>query len=494
MTEPVEAPLEEWQQRWHRLPLVALIFFFLKSVHQLAKQLYQAIPALAGVFIFARDFRDAWPWFAVGILVVFVLAVVLQYLRFTYQVNDQRVQMKQGVFKRTELALDYERIQQADLQIPWYLRWVGRYVVRLESAGAKGQEVILVGLTQPQAELLQQRVQLRGNQATSPQTHTNANSVAQPNTEEGAADFSFTIGKNEVWKIGLIQNPFIAVGLVLAFLVSNERIRNASESALVGFVERFPSKTLALVVLVGGAFLLMALFIAAAIGFAWNKYYGYQLTRNDQRYSYRAGFASPLQRSFSLRKLQTIKIKQGIIARLMHRVTIELAQAGGMAQRQERFLIPILTEQQRQRFVADLGVPSSETTWHRSHKWWISHWLLITFVVPTLIFDWRVGVGATVLVFVLRVLSWRKRGWLINEQWFATRSGVFGFTERWLPISKMQSISWAQGPLQRRLNIASVVVCSAAGHFYVVDIPVQQARQLQQRIIQETASCRRLWM
>src|SRR5262249_12433907 len=53
-------------------------------------------------------------------------------------------------------------------------------------------------------------------------------------------------------------------------------------------------------------------------------------------------------------------------------------------------------------------------------------------------------------------LSFRNLGWARNDQVVVTTTGRLRRTTCWVPLEKVQSVRWAEGPVQRRLHLANV--------------------------------------
>lgn len=478
-------------EKWLRLPPVSLMFFFIKSIEQLVKQGYQMVPSLVVVWVFVERIRSWVPLIAAVAVLVFVLAVVLRYLRFSYQITPARIRVQQGVLKRSELSLDIERIQQADIQLPWYLRPFNLRVVRLESAGSKGQEVVLVGLTEQRAVEIQEAVQAAGAQSAGlnegPELTTST--VAAPSR----ADLELGLPLKEVMKIGLMLNPLLIVGLIVSFIFSNSMTRNMMEEWIEHFSGQFEATLVAVVLLVGVVLGVLLLAVIVSTLFSANTYYNYHLQRFGQRYSYSAGFLSKLTRSFSIRKLQGIVIRQGIIGRLLKRFSGELAQAGGVGVKKERFVIPLLTAEQKQYLLADLKIPN-DTRWTKVHPWTITRWIILPSIAIGALTTIWLGFVAVAVLLVLNYLGWKKRGWYFDGHWLGTRKGLIGSVERWLPAPKMQNIRWRQGPIQKRLGIGHLKIASASVSYHLRDIREQDALAMQAELIELTRTCNLRWM
>ena len=94
--------------------------------------------------------------------------------------------------------------------------------------------------------------------------------------------------------------------------------------------------------------------------------------------------------------------------------------------------------------------------------------------------------GAWLVVDAFVVPAWRMR----VHRWEVTDEAVYAASGWWLqewriaPVSRIQTIDTTQGPLQRRLGLASleVTTASAAGPIMIEGLDAQLARELVDRL------------
>ena len=69
-------------QGWNRLPLIALLAFLISSIRIFVRFLYQAVPALVGVYFALRNHLQFVPYVLAGLLTILLIATFLRYRRF----------------------------------------------------------------------------------------------------------------------------------------------------------------------------------------------------------------------------------------------------------------------------------------------------------------------------------------------------------------------------------------------------------------------------
>lgn len=478
MTEP---------NAWQRLPLLALCFFFLSTIRLMLKHLYQAAPALAAAFIAVSALRPYIPHLLLGLLVLILITTVLRYRRFFYATEANRIRVRQGVLRKVELNLDYDRIQQADIARPFYFRPFQLAILKLQSAGSKAQEVEVAGLRVERALAIQAEILAELS------TDKGAVTTDEHGQEVAATpDFTFRLPPSEVLRIGLMHNIFVVVGVILALLFSNQQVNQRVRERFVAFVEQFPSTSDAILALVAIGIAALVVLILGTIAFHFNKYYGYTLTRVGDRVRYEAGLTSTLTRSFRVQKLQLVDIRQGWMGRLLHRHQIRISQAGNQQKQDGKFVLPCVSPAIHKDFCQDLRLPNAD--WQPVHWLMFPRFVLLFSLLGWLVLDWRAALGLFVGLSLLRWRWWHMFAWHFDGQWLAVRHGLIGSRQQWMPAAKLQHVRMSQGPLQRWFNVSNLTVSTAAGHLQLPYLPTPVAEDLQQQLLRVTRDNYKRWM
>lgn len=482
---------------WKRLPLLALLFFLMSSLRLAVKQGYQALPALVPMFIFLEKFRTYLPLIAAVGLLVLVVATVLRYLRFFYAVerhsDGDRVRVRQGVFNHTDLSLGFDRIQQADVYQPFYLRPFELAVLKLQSAGSKAQEVEIAGLPLAWSRELQQEIlkQSSGTRPASGAASTPDDSaISFPGA--GAPDFELNLPPTEILRVGLMQNVLLVFAVLAGVVFSNQHFNDYVESKIEAYIEGFEA--------LSQAILVMSLWVAAGIVvlvlgtviFYFNQFYNYRLTRHGDKYQYKAGLLSSLSRSFRVYKLQYILVRQGIMGRLIRRRSMRISQAGGFAAMRERFTIPVLNQQNLRACATDLQLP--EPRWHSVHWALATRYILVPAIAAFVLLNlWQASVITLFLIWI-RYRWWKRFQWHYDGKWLGLKTGIFSDKLQWIPAEKAQVISLYRGPVQRLFGLATLRVAGASGTIEVACMKETDAVELKQELVNLVAASRKRWM
>lgn len=498
-------------QTWERVSPLALIYFLFRAV----PGLINLWPALVGIFAAGEEVRALfWSYGLYLLLLLTVASTVLAYWFFRFQVQTDRIQIRSGVFNRKHLVLKYERVQQADIAQPFYLRPFELAVLGLESAGSSQQEVNIPGLSLDRAQTLKSQI-LAYSQAeveAEPADASDARAVTSPEIPE--TDFRLQLSWQEVARYGLMHNSLILFLPLLGPVFDgylprfddwlNSPEGNALRDTGLALFEHQPLVLLAAMATFAVIATVLAIYVIS-VAAALIRYWGYTLTRQRDRYESRAGLTTLRTRGFRLHKLQLVAVRQGFIARLLRRYSISISKAGGGVQQQNesdsRFIIPVLDRASLAAIQQQLDLP--HPSWCRIHWVYLAGGMVFWGLAVTAgacVFAAQRGFhgswGLLILPVVIAVL-WRR--WYCfkydyQNEWISVRKGFLGRTVRHLPTVKIQKISIQQSPWLRPWGLANLTVWSTDGALSVPCIDHRIAEHIQTTVLQAEAEFRGKWM
>jgi putative membrane protein len=256
------------------------------------------------------------------------------------------------------------------------------------------------------------------------------------------------------------------------------------------------------VVLVG---LVLFLIYAISIVLSLIKYWDYTLVVQGERFQYQAGLLNRLASGFRKHKLQTLVVKQSLIARLLNRYSIEVRQTNEANRKQGEinlgFVIPVVTEKQLGDILKILNIQTPE--WKKSipaKMFWDAfiYGGLLTSVVAAIFMVTQIPVwwslGVLLVIVLLSIKNWYSIGYDINQEGFATKQGILGIKTTYVPQIKIQKIQLSQGPIQRLHNTGSVALWSGATLERLNFIPLERLQTERENIIHQIARYRGRWM
>ena len=484
-TEPV---------RWQRVSPVAVVFFALRGLRRLVSEAVSLTPLLLVVIINESLRELALNYGLVAALGLLLVGAVAWYLTFLHAVIGERILLRQGVFRRRTLTLDFQRVQQADVQVPWYYRPFGLAVLTLDSAGASGETVHLSGIPAVRAEALREQIlSVRARADTGPAE------AVEPATE---ADFTLALPRAEILRYGLMHNTLLVI-LPLLAPFSEVLLRRLEVVVEVVAPDWLTAESLsgAQRVLAAGGLLFGILLVLALVSVVLGllRYHGYRLERHGEQFRYRAGLTSVLTRSVRRQRIQMVTVRLSWMGRLLGRHSMVISKVGDLqaGQDTERFVVPVLTDAALARLKPQLALPHSPP-WQPVHagamvigagRWLGFGAVLIGWLalqgVPVVVLA-LIG-GLSVLVTAASALGWWRLRLCRDRDWVGLSQGVFGRTERWLPSARVQSVALLQPLWQRWLGLASLDVRAAGSRITLPWIPRAQAQRWRDELLCEVA-------
>ncbi|WP_347329956.1 PH domain-containing protein [Marinimicrobium locisalis] len=489
------------ESEWQRVSPVSAVYFFLRAIPNLVN----LWPLLAGALAGGEKGRELLLLYGVPLVLITLLVnALVQYWVFRFSVEENRLQIRSGLFHRKRLSLDFERVQQSDIIKPFYFRPLGLATLGFESAGSNQQEVEIPGIPVALAEQLRRRV-------LEHHAHPNGqeNTVPEP-------DYQLSLSAAEVARYGLMHNALLFLAPLAAPL--GQYLGPAMES-WVSWLRKLPwVETLThsgwsafLAALLAGVFFIVVgivLLFAVSMLVAVVYYGNYSLARHGDRFQAHFGLGTHRTRGLRLHKMQRLQITQGMMARLLRRYSVLISKAGhfqqGNAQLSQRFVVPVLTAGGLENLREQFALPRPD--WKPIHPWYIAAYTLtfatlLALTTGAILFPtgqhWAAAVGWALLWYpVLGLLLWRRWSqtrYSIQRDWLAVHRGFIGHKEQWLPTGKLQKIAIQEPPIVRHLGLSHLMVWTTDGPTTIGYLPIATARALRERLLAEVTEFEQAW-
>ena len=280
----------------------------------------------------------------IGLAIVVAVASLLSYWFFRFQIGDDSILIRQGVIKKKQLDIKFDRIQGINTQQnPLYLL-LGLVTVTIDTAGSAGNEGNLPAVTRSFAEALRQRI----GKSLLLEEGDSADS-------EAGAGVLVSLDWRDMIRIGLADRRAL---LVLAFMAplldtADEKI----ETFMTDFVTLAAANGLPIdgtnSAMIGAGLIVVVIliFAAASIAAAFLRYHNFELVLQGDTLRSSGGLLTRHEHSMKLGKIQTLRLQQGVLQRLLkrHRMTARQAVSGGRNRSQKVFVVPVVTSEQADR-------------------------------------------------------------------------------------------------------------------------------------------------
>jgi putative membrane protein len=353
------------------------------------------------------------------VLVTLVLAGgVVSWLVTRWQVADGVLRIETGLVRRQSRRFPLSQVQAIDVVQTGLARVLGLAELRLRMAGADSSGGRLASLPLGEAEQLRQRLlsmaRAPGAARVPAGTSGSADTVAQPDNGVDAGRLLFRVQASRLAvAIALSRTGAIAAGAIAAM-------------ASIVVVTGRPG--------VVASFLPFAIGIVLAVWRQFNSDYGTVVVTAADGLRLRSGLVQTTAETIRPGRVQAVRLVEPLVWRAFGWCRLEVDVAGprqrqgnrSEAQRL-RALVPVGSRAEAEQMIGELlaARPAPSRRAPRNARW----------KAP---------------------LTYHFLAWGGNDQYVVASRGRVCRKTTWVPLEKVQSIRWVQGPVQRRLGLASV--------------------------------------
>ncbi len=481
------APEGAGDQRLHPLSLLFAIAAQVKSL---------LLPGIAVLFFASRGGHGEL-WFML-LFVPAVIATLVRYASYRYRFAPEELVVRHGIVFRNERHIPYARIQNIDLvQNPLH-RLCRVAEVRLETAGGQKPEAVMRVLSLEAVERMRARV-FAGtprSDAAVPLGEVGAGGEASP--ARAPSRPLYAMRSPDVLLFGLISNKgLVVVAAALGVLWQLDAFEGWTDALSRDSLERYqrvlPHPSLAIAGLLGGVALVLLLIVLRLLSVVWAfaKFHGFRLTRQDDDLRAEYGLLSRVSKTVPRHRIQVLSTYEGFWHRRCGRIAVEVETAGSTGEEQEEaassnrlWLAPLLRREQLAQLLDEIlpGVELRETSWQaisqRAPRRLLRGSLYLSLAVTALAV-WWLGAWGSAALLGLVPLAWLSSALYVRHTGYALVPGAVLFRSGWwnrrmsvARFGKIQSLERAESPFDRRHAMASVRVdtAGARGLGHSIDI------------------------
>lgn len=493
---------------WRRTSPLAILFFLGKLLRDIVKNAWQSFAPIAAVLIASSgNLVDRLKLVVVVAVILVIVASVLRYWFFRFRIAEDSVLIREGVIKKKQLDIKFDRIQGINTEQNIVYRYLDLVTVSFDTAGSSGDEGNLPAVPSAFAGALREK-------------------IGRPLQRASAVDAPETIVESEpllalTWRdmipIGLADKRALLVLALVSPLLDrlgdevDSVIANTLESATQGAMQFGIVGGVWMFVTIGiGVILLLAMISIAA---AFLRYHNFELFLDGNTLRSHGGLLTRHEVSMDLGKIQTLRLQQGIILRGFSRfvMTARQARSSHKNDSSKNFTIPVVTEELatalRRRFLKQEGrgliqIPTS-SRFSAISKYSMRMPILINVLAPLLVtaITYSVEGDPAALLFLLWipvsllhiVKTWQHAGYHYTDEGLVRRSGTLGYRTVALLYRKVQRVTVLRSPLQRRKDLATLRVYMASGSVRIPFIEHATANRLRDYILYKVESSDKAW-
>ncbi len=507
--------------QWQRLSPIAIVYFGVSLILNIVGQFVYIAPALLLGYNAIKD--NPWIGFpiAIGLLALLMTSAILSFYFFQFRLSKNSIEIRSGVLSKKHVNLPFSRIQNVKIEQPIYYRVMDFACLTLDTAGSSKQEAKVVALELDFAEKLKQEIMGQHVAATrqSNDLADNKSSEAPVSNEEQVINTRSIkdlvihgITSNRVWIFLGVLAPFYEklskyIGDFLQGLgIEPDKLFDPSIHSMwqLGLY----SLSVAMMVM-----LILAFF---SIFGAIMTFYGFTLSKVEDRYIRRSGLFTKHEVSMRLSRLQKIAHKRDWLDMLLGRVNLRFEQSsaqksgmenGGVSNLSDKIIVPSVTTSEAlnltldvypENALADINFTTISKRFFIRYIGVLCMPMYLVVLTLLIILETYALVlpitGAFVFACVLIFMRWKRWGYAIDEQYLYVRKGIFGVDHFVFPIFKVQQTVLKQSKFMKRRQLCSVSFILASGAVDVPFIKEVQGKELINRSLYEVESSGKSWM
>lgn len=509
---------------WQRLAPVALLFYFFRTLKQIGSQGTQALAPLAVVVFSADDKLIAILMSLSAFAAVIIIAAILQYWFFRYCIFEDELQMKYGVFKKQHRIIQFERVQNVNIKLPFYFKPFKLVVLAIETAGSNNDEANLAGISKQNAEQLRDNILSHKdkikNSTDNPQSDCGSGSSASITPDDDGQVIANASIK-ELAYFGFTNNQTLFLAAVIAPFINKFQEENQwlsltpiikQLSEHIGPIPATIAVILTSIIIVFTVIQLVSIVAAIVIHYKFRlTLFGHKRhSPQEKKLICQGGLFSQYQKSLDLSKVQQIRQSaswQAILLKVENLVCHQI----GTKKPSENLTIPARNKSQSQTLLKQL-LPDAPTTAPQqsiSRHFFINKTLRFVLIPCTLIFAFLLyNQPPTLIGFAFALtptillpfifIYWRKFRFDFyvqdNQNSYAViYKSLIGYTRTYIPLYKVQSVQIQQSVLQKRRQLANLKLYLATGSYTIPFIPLSLAQTWFERINYYIHTSERPW-
>ncbi len=511
-------------EAFSRVSPLAIIYFFAKSLYQIISGfLIYSLPAIAAAY---SSLKSNLHLVVIGIalfLLLILVGAIVKYWFYFYKFSDERVEIKQGVFKKSHLDLPFKKIQNVKIVQPFYYRFNQYSFIELDTAGSSSQEAKIVALPLSLAENFKQLILQIKDTGNNEHFEKTSDSVSRSNEQESEQILNkrtttdliiHGISNNRVWIfLGFLAPFFNVIGENVNLVLETVGIDLISyldyESQSVGL---FILHVLSIVLFIMGVLVLFSVIGSIFV------FHGYQLSRLGDRYIRKSGLLTKHEVSMRLSRIQIAVQQQDWLDMLIKRTNLRFEQntsvpvganQAGNINNASKLIVPSVTIEESAELIKNaLNVINfSEIEFLKISRRYIVRvflvrWLpllVILYTIPIVnsVSNMNVYIGLTlltILILALVGLRWYRWGYFFTNEYVYIRKGLFGINYSVFPRAKTQQVIFKQSVFMKRVSLADVKFVLASGSYTVPLISEKEAVKQVDNSLKYIAFYKPAWM
>lgn len=445
------------------------------------QSIVRAIIPLIAVWIFKFDQINKL-YLTLGILAVITIVAViayLQYINFTFYIDEENDEfiINKGVFNKTKIAIQLNKIQQVNINQTLIQRIIGVHALDVDTAGSSNKEVKIRAISHDLALTL--KAKLLENEGK--KEIISENQTIQENTEKTILKISFS----SLVKVGLTSKYGRTFAVLMAFFATiyeNFQQWSRNNGEVEDKIDSYLNATTAMVSISIFVFGLLVLILGINLGRTLIKYFNFKITKQQKTLVLSYGLLNTRNTIIKPEKVQILTISRNYFQKKLNVLDIKIKQASiGESEKEERksaIEIPGCNPTERDQILKLLfkDIPTKDFVLEPNIR------TIIFSVLKLLIFPLLVLVVLAnfmtfsnyhyfyfapiyiILVVLCIYFAFKNSRLFISNDTIIKQSGVWDIDQEIIEIQKIQAITTSQLFWHKKPNVGTITLHTAGGN------------------------------
>lgn len=491
--------------------------FFTDLIKRVKQNIYiLALPFISGTV------RDYILFFYLGLIFLVLLQFIYTYLlflKYTFYVSDDAFHLHKGLFRRREIEIPFDRIQNINLQQNFLQQVLSVVGLDIETAGESKAEVQIKALRKNDAEQLK-TILLTEKEEKQVSEHSISEDDGQlapdSKTAESEDELVFKLRFLDLLKVGLSSNIIKGLSLVFAFAAY---VYNAFADLYWQNYDAYISDQVSdytdyisgefLLILSIGLIIIGIGFLVTAV-FTVIKYFNLKVVKLNENYEVEYGLFNRFKKVLKSSKVQTLEFRTNPIRKLFGFQNAFVSQASS-EETSEKHKIGLVglpadyvalffkvlfkgKELDTQKFVR-LSCQLFRFRVDVNRLFFVILALILFFMwnaFPTYAFI--ILLLSSLTLIIMSYVRMTKSYLSFSDELVKIGSGIIGTQTTYLEIYKIQSIRVSQSLFQKRRNLSSLTIYTASGSLKIKYLEAHHVRELTNFLMYKIESSHQEWI
>tara|TARA_R110000868_G_scaffold1211_1_gene9260 strand:+ start:27798 stop:29228 length:1431 start_codon:yes stop_codon:yes gene_type:complete len=423
-----------------------------------------------------------WYFFVFGVVSTLVLGL-FGWLRFSYRVDGDELQIKKGIFVRKELYLTKDRIQVIDITEGLLQRIFGLVKLEVKSAGSGTEGATISAISR--SEALELRNILRG------ETTLEAEEKPKEDIEQSRETLTWRLSGKNLFLAALTSGNFGLIASILGAAAGqlDQFITEENLNYVFDHIPGLENTSLFVGVLI---FIFVVSYIFSFFGVIL-QYAEFKVEKRDKELHITSGLLERKHTTVPFDRIQALRFVEGILREPFGYGMLYVESAGFQQKNNERSIVlsPFIKKESLKKFfsefIEDYEEPETQITPpKRAFLRYLrrpNYLLLIT--IPLIWWFWELGWVLCGFLIPATFLGWLRFNDAVlsfNEHTLKLQYRVLAKRTAFLKKNRVQASDLSINPFQsyKKLATINVTVASGAGGkvFSLTDIDQKEADQI----------------